>query len=214
MQWPELRLAAEQVHTCMDTRIALENRVRQAAVDPAMFDPILEQAKKTENAAIKTMTAAYRSSVPDIIKTWAAEQRGVGEKSMARLLGHLGHPIIATPHCYEGVGADRKLMQGETFERSLRQLWQYCGHGAPIKRRKGMSAEEAAWGGSPQCKMIVHEHIAVNIIRTKGPLAPVYYRTKQDKLDQGWTKGHAHNHGIRMVGKEFLRELYNVSRGD
>src|SRR5690606_6954143 len=44
----------------------------------------------------------------------------------------------------------------EPYERSLRQLWTYCGHGAPVKRRKGMSQDEALGLGSPRCKMLVH----------------------------------------------------------
>lgn len=102
------------------------------------------------------------------VAAWVKATPGLGEESMARLLGRIGHPVIARPHrwmdeapeghkCGNTCGEDRHLVALEPFERSVSQLWSYCGHGDPGRRkRKGMTADEATALGSPQAKMLTH----------------------------------------------------------
>src|SRR5205085_7998418 len=99
---------------------------------------------------------SFRATAPRLYK-WSKDTPGVGEHLLARLLGAVGHPCVATPHHWEGEGSERVLVADEPFVRNVAKLWAYCGHGDPTRRRKtGMSAEDAASLGNPKAKMLAH----------------------------------------------------------
>lgn len=156
----ELRIWAESFEDTQRARIACENRMLRGGVAPDLFVGQIEALKAAEHQVKLGLVRCYRRVTPTGIQAWAKSQFGIGKTSphmLARLLGALGHPRIATPYHWEGEGADRKLVADLVFERSVRQLWSYCGHGdADRKKRKGMSADEAFALGNPRCKMLVH----------------------------------------------------------
>jgi hypothetical protein len=170
--YDELRQAAEMYSDHQDFRVATENRISSMQIDVGQgYAEYAKSLRGQEDELGKRMVAIYKEAVSPGIQDWAKKTAGIGKTSphmLARLLGHLGHPRLAVPKYWvenpdldEGEwGSEenpkRMLVQGEPFLRSMGQLWQYCGHGAPSRRRKDMTQEEAMAMGRPMCKMLVH----------------------------------------------------------
>ena len=152
--WMVLRTLAEALDDAQQARIAIANKLRRHPV----LDLLIEGPKDAEDGLAKALKLHYRKVVPKPIRDWQKESGGVGEHLAARLLGQIGHPIIATPSHWEGTGSKRVLVADPAFDRSLRQLWQYAGHGDPERSRrvKGATAEQVAAAGQPKAKMLVH----------------------------------------------------------
>lgn len=151
----ELRLLAESFEDAQKARIAIENRLRSGAdAGPAL--EALESLRHAEAKLSLALRRRFRTVNPELT-AWAKETVGVGEHLLARLIGTIGHPVIASPYHWEGEGSDRILVSDPPYLRSVSQLWSYCGHGDPTrKRRKGMGANEAMALGNPRAKMLVH----------------------------------------------------------
>jgi len=226
---------AETYFDAMQHRVAAGNRAgrfsaaQRITVDVDTINAYLAPLIEAEDIARKQMVVQYRQVVPPGVKAWQKASLGVGEHLVARLLGAIGHPRIAVPHWWEGDGKDRVLMQGDPFERTLRQLWAYCGRGDPTRRpRKGMDAEDAASTGNPRAKMITHL-IAEGCLKESGrkvdllkvgdqtpdecrwQYRAVYERARVEYWEHprdGWTDGHQHNSALRLVAKEILRDLW------
>lgn len=164
--YAELRIWAESYADAQDHRIRLFNRLglkadgtptkAGTAVDLDSFGHIVDPVLASEKHIKRMLRNTYRRVAPPGVIAWQESTFGIGEHLLARLLGALGHPRIATPYHWEGEGSARTLVADEVFERTVRQLWTYCGHGAALRRRKGMTAEEAFALGSPLCKMLTH----------------------------------------------------------
>ncbi len=236
--WLELRVWVEMFHDAQLQRIATTNRAERGGVDPGLYQPYLEVIERAENTARLGMIRCYRRVVPAPIREWQKDEKGVGDKTLARLLGHLGHPVHATPHHWEGTGTKRVLIADEPYDRTVTQLWQYCGHGDPARRvHKGMTAPELAGLGKPDLKMLVHL-LAEKCMMQKpkpGEPAPLYrevYDTRRlvtaERLHttpcvrcgpsgkpaaEGtpWNDGHKHADALRIVGKELLRDLWQIA---
>lgn len=165
--YDELRVLAESLTDCIQYRIGVTNRLRSGTIPADITAEVLADLNHTEKVLRRTLRKSFRRAAPEVA-AWVKETPGLGEESMARLLGCIGHPVIARPHrwmeeapeghtCGNTCGDNRHLVALESFERSVSQLWSYCGHGDPARRkRKGMTAEEATATGSPQAKMLVH----------------------------------------------------------
>lgn len=232
-QWLTLRIWAEQFEDAQKARIAAVNRAERGGVDPVIYEAFIESVTTAEKVCKKHLLACYRQTVPTAIKEWQAQTLGIGDHMLARLLGHLGHPVHATPHHWEGTGSKRQLVADEPYDRTLHQLWQYCGHGAPAKRRRGMTAEEAAGLGNPRLKMIVHLNAVSGMKQMRSPYRVVYENVREVVADRVhsvecvrcgpsgkpaqvgslWSPGHQHAHALRLVGKEILRDLWIVAGG-
>jgi len=230
--WLELRIWAEMFEDAMQQRIAANNRAERGGVDPSVYAAYTDALQKAENVCALEMRRCYRRVVPESIRTWQKNTHGLGEHAIARLLGHLGHPRIATPHHWEGTGSARTLIADEPFERTIGQLWQYCGHGRAERKRKGMTATELAAQGSPVLKMIVHIIAECTMKQKASPYRVVYDDIKTKCADKThsvecvrcgpsgkpaqpgtpWKPGHIHAHALRITGKEILRDLWLVAR--
>lgn len=247
----ELRIWAEIFEDIQKSRMANMNRALRGGVSPDVYDLVLESIVMTENEAKKGMEACLKRVAPEPILTWIEGIRGLGYPSMARLLGHLGHPRHATPHRWvsgkapeehvcpldaEGKPAhcnkDRHLVELEPYERTVSQLWAYCGHGDPTRRRRaGATAEEMFACGNPTLKTIVWL-ISTNLIKAgRNPYREVYDEARIDYVDRvhavpcvrcgpsgkpaqpgsPWSKGHQNAAAIRLVGKTVLRDLWVVA---
>lgn len=223
--WGELRICADLLHRAQQERIAVGNLLRTS--DRDLFGPHLAQLEATEHAARLMLRRCYRRVVPASLKALQKTEAGLGEDSFARILGHLGDPYIATPHWWEGTGTNRTLMVGEPYVRTISQLWQYCGHGAPGRVAKGMTADQLAGLGNPTLKMLVHLQ-AEFCMKQKGRYRLLYEAIRgqvEDKVhsipcvrcgpsgkpaQEGtpWAKGHQHAHALRVLGKELLRDMW------
>lgn len=124
----------------------------------------------SENAAQRQTTDAMLSLCSGPAMTEWLATPGVGAPIVARLLGEIGHPVIAFPMHWEenpdykeGGKEDKKFLEptvqpdGEIFfERMVSQLWSYCGLGdAARKHRKGETQAEALAAGSKFTKALV-----------------------------------------------------------
>lgn len=187
-QWTRLRVLAEMYYDHQRTRISQQNRLRSATVAADDLSAYIAAEEASETQLGKQLAALYRNVAPATVVKWADETLGVGDKLLARLLGHLGHPRLAAPLYWvtnpkldeseRGTAENprRALHAAEPFERSIGQLWQYCGHGRAERRRAGMTQEEAMALGSPQLKMLTHllaESVIKQQVRSKNRPAPV-----------------------------------------
>ena len=120
-------------------------------------------------AARQTIDAMLNVCSGPAMTQWLA-LAGVGAPIVSRILGEIGHPVIAFPMHWEenpayteGGKEDKKFLvptvqpDGEIyFERMVSQLWSYCGVGDASRRhRKGESQEEALAAGSKFTKALV-----------------------------------------------------------
>lgn len=162
-----LRVYAECLADAMDHRIALANRLRSGTVPGDVVAELLADLTHTEKLLRKGMVKSFRTAAPEVA-AWTKDTVGLGEETMARLIGSIGHPVIARPHHWEGEGSTRTLVADEPFLRSVSQLWSYCGHGDPARRkRKGMTADDAMGLGSPHAKKLVYL-LAVGCMKCAG----------------------------------------------
>lgn len=235
--YTNLRMLAEAFRDLQECRISITNRSERAGIDQDLLAPTLEAVKRAEKVAQSGLRAEYRRTVPAAIRRWQEDSPGIGDHSVALLLGLIGDPVRAVPHWWEGEGDDRVLLQGEPFDRSVSQLWSLCGHGDPErKRRKGMTAEDAAALGNPRAKMIVHEFLAAKAVMQKCATCrantrpgetwevskgctdcphyrQVYVARRAATASREWTDGHCANDALRITGKAILRDLWVAAGG-
>lgn len=158
MSYKELRLYAEMFFDVQEFRKAAENKVRSQSVDAKIVaDKALEHYQQAEHDMSLQMRRCLRRTAPAPVLTWLKAEKGIGEHLLARLLGVIGDPRVATPYHWEGTGkANRILVADESYERTVSQLWSYCGHGDPERKRYAkMDAEDALACGNPTAKMLV-----------------------------------------------------------
>lgn len=218
-RWLTLRLFTSMLDDAEAHRKALWNRLgaaqRQdiaAAIDPEFAEIAFVPAKTHEDDLRKHVVKAFRKAAPEIA-AWAHDTHGLGEPSVARLLGHIGHPIIATPAHWEGEGADRVLVRDEPFVRTIAQLWAYCGCAPGREKRKGMTADEAFLLGNPRAKVAIHL-IAASAVRTKSRAYFEHYldfKRHYEETRPETTKGHRDNMARRRLKKLILKDLYAVA---
>ena len=185
---------------------------------------------KAETFAGKALDSQMRAIVGPFVNTWL-ETPGIGDRTVARLLGEIGHPIVAFPCEWEEgeEGEDKRVLKElDPFVRRVSDLWAYTGHGDPErKRRAGMDQEDALALGNPRAKSLVYL-MAENCKRLNGGTTSTgkprkfspyrnVYDAKQEHYKVArpeWTPGHRQQSCLRIVGKEILRDLYNAALAD
>lgn len=266
-----LRVWGEMLEDAMKSRIACSNRALRSPVDPIHYLGYLESLKVVEDTCRKELVRCFREVAPVGVQRWLKTATGVGEPSLARLLGHIGHPVHTIPRFWEGSGKSslpttktraqsnvassseeasssftqtvrethvgrregRHLVEGEPFDRSVSQLWSYCGHGDPKRRRaRGMNVDDALSCGSPMAKSIVFL-ISTAIVKTgRGAYREHYDKLRARYADRvhakpcvrcgpsgrpapegsPWKLGHQHAAALRGVGKLVLRDLWVAAK--
>jgi len=210
-----------------DGRIMFDENMQPVDVpDEGAYELIV----KAETVAIKQLTNMMKAICGPHMQAFL-DQRGIGDKTVARLLGEIGHPIVAFPAHWEEGGDDEDekiLVEDEPFIRRVSDLWSYCGHGDPSrKRKKGMTQDDALKLGNPTAKMTVNQ-MATRCMMRKGGTTPTgkvdapspyravydakraHYETARPEWPDARKKGAA----IRITGKEILRDLYNAALKD
>lgn len=220
-----LRIFAEVFEDVQKQRIATTNRAERGGVDPIFFVGVLQLTHDAEKEAKRIMLACYRATVPPGIQQWQKDTPGIGDHLLARLLGVIGHPVHTTVYEWEGAGHDRVLVEVGPMDRTVSQLWSYCGHGdAMRKRRAGMTAEDAAAMGNPRAKMLVRLLAEACLkqngvsdkngkARASSPYREVYDEARMDYESRDWTDLHRHNAALRKVGKAILKDLWIEAGG-
>lgn len=154
-----LRLPAEMFWDTQAFRMAMENKRRsETIIDEIVYiNQFVDEYKRIEKDLGALLLNQYRKAACPEIRAWQKSQNGIGEHLLALLLGLIGDPYHTTPHHWVGKGkGKKKLVEGEPYDRTVNQLWAYCGHGAILHKTKDMSQEEAFRLGNPRAKMVTH----------------------------------------------------------
>jgi hypothetical protein len=169
-------------------RIMNSNRIAAAEREYGSARPhlivIQEEIHKVEGIIIRQLESAWKQHP---LAPWAKTIPGAGPKLMSRLISEVGDP------------ADRA---------NPAKLWAYCGHGDPARRRvKGMSQEDALKLGNPWAKKRVWL-LSNQFMKTRQSPYRVVYEDARSRANEDWTLGHQHAHALRLVGKQFLLDLW------
>jgi hypothetical protein len=140
-----LRIAAESLADAINMRVRVENRVRAGNADLTIGEP--RQLTEKEVAAHplaagvleleenlrQNLTSLYHENVPLKVREWASSVPVIASGGLfPRMVGLIGNPRHAVPLRMEGTGKKRRAVpDGEPYDRTLRQLWQWCGCGDP-----------------------------------------------------------------------------------
>jgi hypothetical protein len=214
-----LRVFAESFWDVQEARKGIDHRIKTKAIPADPVADALKALKESEKKLGLAMVCAFRRAAPEVL-AWVLDTPGVGEHLMARLLGVIGHPVIATPYHWEGKGKDRVLVADPPYLRSVSQLWSYCGHGDPSRRRrKGMAADEATALGNPRAKTLVFliakgAYMCVgDERRQRSPYRDVYElaRARYEGEDKWASDLHRKNSALRVTGKAILKDLWIVA---
>jgi hypothetical protein len=233
--WLLLRILADTHNDLMTTRIGIDHRATRAAINPDTVVGVASLLEAAEDEAWKQVRATFRRVAPEIA-AWVKDTPGLGERLVARLLGTIGHPIVAHPYRWMDEAPDghdcdpdrcgaRHLVAFEPFLRSPSQLRQFCGAGSPDRRVKGMTQEQALRLGNPRAKSLVHliaegamksagGETATGIVRKRSPYRDIYDEGRLRYAErEGWTKARQHNASLRLIKKAFLLDLWLVAQG-
>lgn len=211
----------EAVRVMNANRVGALQRSTGAAL-PAL-DVISGQVAAVEHSAELELVRMWRRHP---LAPWAAEYRGLGEKSIARLIAVIGDPAVRTlGHWGEG----REWIIDGYEPRTLAQLRSYCGHGSPERvKRKGMTQAELMQMGNPRAKKqtwlistsllkagnravydearakyadAVHERACVRCGPAGRPAA----------VGTPLSAAHQHARALRATGKAFLADLWDAA---
>jgi hypothetical protein len=236
-----MKAAAEMFWDAQEFRKAMENKARSGQVDPEFVAHAAKYYRKVEDLASGAMVNAMRDTVPAQILDWQQMTPGIGEHTLARLLGTIGDPYLARPQHWEDRpgakgGKDdplRVLVDDEPYVRNLAKLWAYCGIGDPArKRRAGMTKDEATALGNWKAKTALWL-MAVAIVKSPSARGTRYRKIYDEarlryanrvhdrpcpqckgssKVGDPWKGSHQHAAALRLLGKEILRDLWEIAR--
>jgi hypothetical protein len=192
-----LDLAAATLDDLERLRIALRNRLdameRNGLGDSsftAHYHALAEIIAGAEHDAELELKRALRKHP---LGDWVRRTVGVGEKQGARLIAAIGDP-------YWNHAEDRP-------RRGPAELWAYCGFRPGQRRRKG---ERSNWNATAKMRAFL---VAESCI--KHAASP--YRARYDAARLNWDgrdvrPAHAHAHGLRVVAKAMLKDLWIAAR--
>ena len=231
-------------------RIGALERSRGEAM-PHLY-AVIEPIERAEHLAERELVRVWRRHP---LAPWAKSVRGVGEKSIARLIAEIGEPSLGSdghwethengaakvdaestfatpPDNEDGATAianpsintprSRTWIIDEYWERSVSQLWQYCGVGDPARSKiaKGATQAELMKRGKPRAKKQLYL-IATSMLKAGN--REVYDAGRERyadrvhvdacapchaKKDDPWKPGHQHMAALRLVEKTLLRDLW------
>ena len=229
----QLRAAARNYYDAYRLVVKLGNRIgamaREGHAEPLLNEQ-LEAAKAGQDGTAKILVKLYRQVAPAPIVAFQQDTPGLGETMTARLVGEVGDFRTFTEAWWtEDPDGDEKrvLAIGEVRTCGVRDIYSFCGHGDPSRRRrKGMTAEDAAATGNPNAKMITFliTDFALRLTgkpdkngreRAMTPYYPHYLRWKEDarRAHPDWSAGHVDGHAKRKVGKAILKDIWRVQHG-
>lgn len=212
-QFPGLVAAVSHWQLIQSTRIKVElpekALIRTIGKAPDWITAVRSIMDEEERVNEKVILREWKKHP---LRPWGQSVRGVGDHSLAVLVGMLdGDPYIAYPKVRVGEKGKSKMVALDPYERTFGQLRSYCGVGDPErKRRSGMSQDEVLAAGKPLLKSRLRL-IAESMLKAGNREG--YDALRGHVADrEDWTDGHKHAHALRVVGKEFLRDLYNESQ--
>jgi len=208
----------KQYFQIQQTRIAANNRLKhlpEYSLAREYVESTIEKLKAEESYLSGALTKLFQEIAPPKVLVWQQNTKGIGIHLLARLVADVGDPVTATPHWFEGTGAERQLMSGEPYVRTPQQLFRFCGYGAPEdKRRKGMPAEDIGKIGRPIAKSVTRLLVESCMKAGSSPYRPVYDAARAKYATrEGWTLKHQHNSALRKMARALLLDLWLTAQG-
>lgn len=225
VSYPLLTIYADLVDDLEKSRIATENRIRAlrdlkglaGSPEEEHLDAIAMVLAESERKAINELKKAVKAHP---LGAWISSQIGVGEKQAGRLLGVLGDPATRV---------DPET--GEVVERTVSQLWSYCGYG-DAKRQVRRRGEKANWNATLKMRTYLIAESCMKQVGKGSPYRKVYDEARERYADavhveeckrcgpsgkpappgSPLSDGHKHARALRLVAKTFLRELWEEAR--
>lgn len=257
----------ERVRIMNSNRIGALERVYGEAL-PHLTE-IAEPLNQAEHLAELELVRTWRKHP---LAPWAKEARGVGEKSIARLIAEIGDPSIGTKGHWETTTTEEAMPEADTqsvdasengasdesdaqatsapknrtwvidenFDRSVSQLWSYCGVGDPARSRipKGAVQADLLKRGKPRAKkqmyLIATGMLKAGVRRDEegeasgiSPWGEKYLKARvhyanhvheapcppcHAQAGDPWKPGHQHMAALRKLEKEFLKALWREAR--
>jgi hypothetical protein len=207
-----LRLAADTLLDVERLRISTENRIRALsdidgwATTPAAlrWDAHLAALQDLEKQVTRELEHAMKQHP---LGPFVKRTVGLGLKQAGRLIGALGDPSWNALE-------DRP-------RRGPAELWAFCGYAPGQKRRKGVrdnwnaEAKMRAHLVAESCiKQVGRSEGAINTAspcwsaRPRSPYRDVYDAARANWQGREVRDAHAHAHGLRLVAKAVLRDLW------
>jgi hypothetical protein len=252
----ELRILARNYYNMHREVTKQNNRLGALKKRGLTSEWLLKQRDLAESAKKETeaiLIKRYKESAPADIVKFQQQVPGLGATLMAQLVGCVGDFKTYTEAWWEEadpeeLAADaakkkakkakgeeddapslpkRTLVTGDVKSCGVREVWAYCGHGdASLRRRKGMTQQEALAGGNVLAKTIVHlisdfglrfdgKPDKLGRSRPEYPYRWLYLERKAEVKERhpDWTAAHAHRHGVRVAGKALLKDIWRIQHG-
>lgn len=182
----------------------------EVQVVKGLIDPLKDLEHRTVLSLQKRMRV-------NPIWPYFKDVKGVGEKTLARLMACIGDPYL------------RPLDDGSYEPRTVSQLWAYCGmHTMPNKdgeiiAAKRMKGVQANWNTEAKTRLFL---LSQNLLRQgirKDKDGNQYAVTEYGQLyldrrahtavtHPEWNPGHGLNDALRIMGKELLKQLWRAAR--
>ena len=209
----ELLFYAALLDDIEDLRKRTANRARALAAEGATaaeYERHVEAFAGLEHQAVLHLQRAMRKHP---YAPWVKQTLGVGEKQGARLLAAIGDP-------YWNAAEGRP-------RRGPAELWAYCGYAPGQKRQKGVKAN---WNAEAKMRafLVAEKCLNTGVRKLDGyddtdgydfenrvaltPHAQVYLDARRAWADRDTSEGHKHNHALRRVAKEVLKDLWRFGR--
>jgi hypothetical protein len=189
-----------------DAKMEMEVSDRQHNAIESLVGGVMGSAQaftEQENVYKKELTKLGREL--EIWERWAMDVRGISEFGLAIVVGEIG-----SLDNYPNPAKVWKRMGCAPYEKDGKV------QAASTWRSKGglKSEDWEILGYSPRRRSVVY-NLAASIIKSNpkdsgSPFRARYDEAKELGLEKhpDWSLGHAHNHGMLLCGKRFLRELW------
>lgn len=242
---PTLALASDALDDIEKIRIANENRLRQLTrsvedkdgeVRGLGLDPNHPSVKRLSDIVdgLLDLEDDSTANLQKIMKVhplgpWITQQKGIGFKQMARLLGAIGDPAVRPE--FKHKQEDGSVILEPSRPRGLYELNAYCGYsvvdGAAPRKQKGQLAN---WSQDARKRLWL---ISNSIVKAGGPYRVVYdeakakYQDAKHKVEcprctpagkpaaevgSPLKPSHIHTRALRAISKRVLKDLWLESR--
>lgn len=183
----------------------------------------LEDLEYIEKHTVKDLQTAMKRHP---LSEWVKSQRGVGEKTAARLLAAVGDPYWIDEAEFEDDEGNVVYRPART--RTVSELWAYAGlhvdrpSNSAVRRKKGVQSN---WKTEIKTRayLIAEACVKTGVRKdleddTKRVATTKYGRVYLDRrahtgqTHPEWTLGHSHNDAMRIVSKELLKDMWVASK--
>lgn len=145
-----LRMSVEGLLDAKKARTSAVNRAERGGVaDKYQQEMLAAPAKALEAAYEKMLLDAYRTTVPTVLQDWAADIPGIASGTLfPSIIALIGNPRQAVPYKWvpgKEVGSKEArvlVVDGDPYQRTVRQLWQWAGCGDPMVAPKFVSTKD------------------------------------------------------------------------